>query len=540
MSQAVLSRRRMLSRTAAAGLASFCIPGFALAGKTKPRGSLVGETGASAAAETIFAAGGNAFDAIVAAAFAAGISNPSNCGIGGYGGCAMIGLAKTRKVYCIDFNAVAPLAARPDMYELNERGLAKDRKNALGWLAVGVPGVPAGLELVQKKFGTKSLREVLQPAIAMAGKARQNRFVKFPELRACLETFAKRDSCESFYRGDIAGIIADAFQKHGGLVTKDDLERFHPREQEPLSVEWRGATIHGAPLPSGSPTVLQAIQLLKAYAWHKQKSGPASTYARVEMLRLLWSDRLEYYGDPKFVDVPMDRLLSETHAAEQAQRVRQAVKEQKPITLQVRFLEQKGTVNLSSVDEEGNVAALTLTHGSSYGAQVVVDQLGMVLGHGMWRFDPQPGHPNSIAPGKRPLHNMTPCIIVRDGRPVLAIGGAGGTRIENAIIDFMAHHIGRNASVEEALKKPRLNCFGLMDVGLERNWPKDEEAYLEKLGYKTHFQIGAVIGAAEHDYKRKDFAAHLRLGDPAPRLNQEGATSAGTNAASPATGLQEH
>src|SRR6185295_13243663 len=102
----------------------------------------------------------------------------------------------------------------------------------------------------------------------------------------------------------------------------------------------------------------------------------------------------------------------------------------------------EGTVNLCAVDRQGTLVAVTLTHGGGFGAQVTVDGLGLLLGHGMSRFDPHPKHPNSPGPGKRPLNNMCPTIVTRDGRPVLAIGATGGRRIPNTMFDVLVNHIG--------------------------------------------------------------------------------------------------
>jgi gamma-glutamyltranspeptidase/glutathione hydrolase len=135
-------------------------------------GVLVGDIHGAKVAQQIFAEGGNAVDAVVAAAFVAGITSPSKCGIGGYGGSVMI--AQSGSIHCIDFNSIAPAAARPDMYPLDAKGDVVGKVNFHGWLAAGVPGIPAGLETTLQKFGTKSLREVLQPAIAMAAKQPNN------------------------------------------------------------------------------------------------------------------------------------------------------------------------------------------------------------------------------------------------------------------------------------------------------------------------------------------------------------------------------
>src|SRR5439155_4032384 len=129
--------------------------------------------------------------------------------------------------------------------------------------------------------------------------------------------------------------------------------------------------------------------------------------------------------------------------------------EKKPVPAETDGRSADGTIHLSAVDAQGTMVALTLTHGNSFGAMVTVDGLGLVLGHGMSRFDPRPGRPNSPGPGKRPLHNMCPSIVTRDGKPVLALGATGGRRIVNTVCDALAYRIGLGKTFAEMVKSPR-------------------------------------------------------------------------------------
>src|SRR5262249_29531268 len=156
---------------------------------------------------------------------------------------------------------------------------------------------------------------------------------------------------------------------------------------------------------------------------------PKTTHARLEALRIAWDDRLRLFGDLEKVDVPLPLLLSEANAKSMADRVETAVRAGKSVPTTADARPQGGTIHLSAGDAQGNRVALTLTHGESFGAQVTVAGLGLILGHGMARFDPRPGRPNSPGPSKRPLHNMCPTVLLREGKPILAIGGTGGRRI---------------------------------------------------------------------------------------------------------------
>ena len=262
------TRREIISLAGKAALVGALAPRLARGAEENSAqsfGAVVGDPIAAKIGETILKDGGNAIDAAIAAAFAAGICAARNSGIGGYGGHAMIALAGGKKITAIDFNSAAPAAARADMFPLDAQGRVVGNVNTFGWLAAGVPGVAAGLDLALQRYGTRPLRDVLAPAIQMCEEGRYAAAVKGiddlapagpvpPEKRrnlalaALLKTLAARNSTESFYRGDIARTIAAAFQSHGGLVTVDDLAAFRAREMEPLTLDWNGARLHTVPL----------------------------------------------------------------------------------------------------------------------------------------------------------------------------------------------------------------------------------------------------------------------------------------------------
>jgi len=565
-------------------------PGVAAAADAG-RGLVVGEVHAVKAGMGVLAEGGNAVDAAVAAALAAGVSSVQMCGIGGYGGHLVVALAGGKSVTAIDFNTAAPAAARADMFALNEQGgvesLSENRLwrggqspfapeapqkgtvpdgsrigvkgevNEYGWLASGVPGTLAGLQLALDRYGTWPLRKVMQSAIrlardgfevgpAFAAATREYRThllndaasarlllrdgkpldrgtaFRNPELADLLETLAKRNSVDSFYRGDIAKQIAREFQKHGGLVTADDLAAYQAREVKPLVLDWNGHAIHTAPLTAGGLTVLQALTTLKAMGWEKQAADdpaaaerhgdrslqrwekqaaddPATAQAVLETLRIAWNDRLTLLGDPSEADVPIARLLSDDYARQSAERVEKAVRDQKPVAAATDGRSAHGTVHLSAVDSQGMMVALTLTHGNSFGACVTVDGLGLILGQGMSRFDPRPGKPNSVGPGKRPLHNMCPCVVLRDGKPLYCLGAVGGRRIPNAIFNVLAHLVGRGESLEDAVAAPRLHTEGDQNLTAEAAWPKSSLERLEKVGYKVKAGPVATLNAVAFD-----------------------------------------
>jgi gamma-glutamyltranspeptidase/glutathione hydrolase len=541
-------RRAFLA--AAAGTLAVAATARTVGAESAPKGAglVVGFAEGDQAGNSILADGGNAVDAIVAAALVAGVVAVTRCGIGGYGGHMAIALA-SGKVTCIDFNSEAPAAARADMFAVDAKGKVPRNANMHGWLAAGVPATLAGLQLALDKYGTRGLAGVIEPAIRhtrdgfkvywpYAGAAgnllrdpgsaklfypkgkllEKGETYRNPYLANMLERFAKHGSVEDFYRGEIARQIADAFKKNGGLVTADDLAKYRPLELEPLQLDWQGYTIATAPLTAGGVTILQSIAALKALGadWERlPNNNPVRTQAWLESLRIAWGDRLQFFGDPRFVDVPVERQLTKKYADESANRIRAAMNEKRPVPISTDGRTAGGTVHLSAADANGMMASLTLTHGDSFGAQVTVDGLGLILGHGMSRFDPRPGHPNSIAPGKRPLDNMSPTIVLRDGLPMLAIGAAGGRRIPNGIFETLLNLIVDGQTLEAAVTTPRLHTEGDLKIHAEHGRPDAEIQYLKRIGYSIVGAQQCYVAAVQTDRMKKS-AAFVGVADRPP------------------------
>jgi len=401
-----------------------------------------------------------------------------------------------------------------------------------------VPATMAGLQLALDKYGTQPLSRVVRPAIRYArdgfavywpyagsasnlqrdpgaakiftrnGKLLQKGDTyRNPDLADLLQNLADKGSGYELYRGEIGRRIAEAFRKNGGLVTADDLANYRPLEVEPLQLEWHGYTIATAPLTAGGITILQTIAALKALGdnWKRlAKNSPMRTQAWLEALRTSWGDRLRMFGDPRHVEVPVERLLSEKYAQESVKKIQLAIAQKRPVPVSIDGRTADGTVHLSAVDRAGMMACVTLTHGDSFGAQVAVDGLGLLLGHGMSRFDPVPGRPNSIAPGKRPLDNMSPTIVLRDGKPMLAIGAAGGRRIPNGIFEVLLNLISDGRSLEEAVTEPRLHTEGGLSIYAERGRPQAETQYLKRVGYAIKGPQQCYVAAVQIDPAKKN------------------------------------
>jgi gamma-glutamyltranspeptidase / glutathione hydrolase len=516
--------------------------GALAADTTNAAGAIRGEPTAEKVGLQILAGGGNAIDAIVAAALTAAVVVPHQTGIGGYGGAATLAVDGGRHMTSIDFNTMSPAAMKPDIFPVDATGKPIGDKHRVGWLAAGVPGILAGLQLALDKYGTKSLRELLQPAIALAregfpfggaavglqsaaklvaadpgsqalyfrdGKplTATDRYSN-PDLARMLEQLAKNNSVESFYRGDIARRIAAAFAKNGGLVTAEDMAAYRAREVEPLTMDWQTWKVHTAPLAAGGATMIQALLLLKELEWADRDPNSAdAVQLQVEALRYAWQDRLELLGDPQFADSSLKRMLDPavTHAA--AQKIEKAVAMKQPLPVRIGSRPDQGTISLSAVDKDGNLAALTLTHGDSFGAKITVPGLGLTLGHGMSRFDPKPGHPNAPGPHKRPLHNMCPTVISQNGRARYALGARGGRKIPNAVFEVIVQLIARGKTLAEAVAAPRMHTEGLLALAFEKAFPGELAEAMKQRGYTVTIAPSATVSAAGLTASRDAIAA---------------------------------
>jgi gamma-glutamyltranspeptidase/glutathione hydrolase len=527
------TRRTFQTRCLAAGLSAWCsaatgAPHPSAAPAEAPVGAVRGEPTAEEAALAILKRGGNVADAIVTAAFTAAVAAPHQTGLGGYGGHAVLAFDGGQRVVAVDFNSMAPAAARPSMFPLDAQGDVVDQQNMYGYRAAGVPGIPAGLQLILSRFGTRPLGEVLKPAIALAeegfplggaaaalrasaaqlGEDAPSRALYFregrplaandrfrnPELARLLQEMAEAGTVETFYRGKAARQIAAAFRAQGGLVTEADLAAYEARLVEPLTWTWGDWTVWTAPLTAGGLTVVHILKLLQALRWESRPPDDADAcQLQVEAMRWAWQDRLQYLGDG--AEAKARELCSERVLAAAATTIAQAVARRQPLPVRTTSRPEIGTIHLSAVDRDGNFAALTLTHGGAFGARVTVPGLGLTLGHGMSRFDPHPEHPNAPGPHKRPLNNMCPTIVAHRGRPVLALGARGGRKIPNALVEVLLGLVVRGQSLAQAVAAPRLHTEGTLRVFCEPTWPAASREALAARGYQVQTLPSAIVSA---------------------------------------------
>ena len=508
---------------------------LALEGVPGPDGLVVSASRpASEVGGAVLAAGGNAVDAAVATGFALAVTYPAAGNIGGGG--FMIVRLPDGSATSFDFRETAPAAARPDMF-LDDRGEIDPDRIEAGYLAVGVPGTVRGLALAHARLGRLPWRDLVEPAARLARDgfpisptlaAALNRELAGPmqpfpgsltaygkpdglpwlagdqlvlaDLAATLEAIAA-DGPDAFYTGRIAGLLAEAMAAHGGLITLADLAGYAARERPPVRGRFLGhEVISMGPPSSGGTALLQMLGMFEALGLERlaADSGEA-IHLTTEIRRRAYLDRAKFLGDPDFVTVPGDQLLSRPylkHLAAGIDRERATDSRQLAGDLVGPPCDESDeTTHYSIVDAAGMAVATTVTLEGSYGSHVVAPGTGFLLNNEMGDFNRKPGQttlsgeigtlPNQIAPAKRMLSSMTPTIVTKDGRVVLVTGSPGGRTIINTVFDVITGVVARGLDGSAAVAAPRFHHQWLPDrLIVERGGlAPDVRRQLEALGH---------------------------------------------------------
>ena len=511
---------------------------------------------ATEAGVEILRAGGNAVDAAIAAAFALAVAQPQSTGIGG-GGFLLIRLADGR-AFAIDARETAPAAATPDLYT---RSGVPDNASLVGGLAVGTPGLVAGLSLALEAHGTLPLARVLAPAIRLAEEGYevgpyQAHFIEemekrglgahFPELarihfppapvtartrivQADLARTLRAIAAlgpRAFYEGPVAEAIAKAVAEHGGILTTGDLARYRPVVRAPLEGHYRGYQVLAFPPPSsGGVTLLEILNVLEGFELAPLGAGSSAAIHRIaEAMKLAFADRAVYLGDPDFAELPVAALLDPAYAARQRARIDPAWWRRAPWTwgqgeraIQVTgpglSVDDAGTAHLSVADAAGNAVALTETINTPYGSLVMVPGTGILLNNEMDDFATRPGLPNAfglvalagangVAADKRPLSSMAPLIVLKDGKLRFVAGSNGGPRIITTTLLALLNHLEFGMDVSEAVAAPRFHHQWQPDeLLLEAGNPADVVAALAARGHvvKLVDDLGGGVEAIAFD-----------------------------------------
>ena len=537
------------------------------------------------AGAAILATGGNAVDAAVATAFALAVTLPSAGNIGGGG--FMVVRAANGDVTTFEYREKAPLKATRTMYMRD--GKVDPALTSSGYLAPGVPGSVRGLASAHKKFGRLPWKDVVMPGVLLA----EQGFVISPALARGLNTqlagamgrfpasvaaYGKpgggtwaggdrlvlrdlgktlraiaTDGPDAFYTGWIADRIAEDMAANGGLISKEDLAAYQANERAPVRGTFRGFEVVSVAPPSSGGTAL--IEMLNIVEGLDLKSkGAASAEARhlqIEAMRRSYLDRARHLGDPDFVQVPVERLVSKAYARTLAasilpDKASSSIELGKDIVT-TPAQEPDETTHYSIIDRNGMAVSTTTTLEGGYGSRVVVKGAGFLLNNEMGDFNKNPGRTlpdgtigtpaNLIDPGKRMLSSMTPTIVSKDGKVVLITGSPGGRTIINTVFNVVLNVTEFGMNVREAVDAPRMHHQWLPDsVTLERSGATPElVARLKALGHtirETNAQgdansigvdaAGLAWGAA--DRRSPDGKASAAApGGPKPRSGGGGA-----------------
>jgi gamma-glutamyltranspeptidase/glutathione hydrolase len=459
---------------------------------------------ASAAGDEIMRAGGNAVDAAVATGFALAVTFPFAGNLGG-GGYMVIRMADGRTA-AVDYREIAPLAATRDMYLGPDGKLTNE--SVVGYRASGVPGAVAGMSAALARFGTKSLKEVLQPAIRLADEGFTVDSVLFSSLRGSRDYIGRFDGKsvfypngeplqpgtrfrqpalartlkliaeqgpDAFYKGEVADSVVAGMTRGGGIITKDDLARYKPELREPIASTYRGYKLFTMPpSSSGGVTITETLNILETFDTLPPFGSVGYTHALASAYQRAFIDRNSKLGDPAFVQVPLEKLTSKAYARELRKTI---LPDRATPTPQVERTIADGThtTHYSVVDGAGNAVATTTTINNGYGSGVYLTGPGFFMNDEMDDFAAQPGKPNmfglvqgeknAIAPGNRMLSAMSPTIVLDpQGRLLMVVGAAGGPRIITATSQVILNVIQHHMTLPDAMRAPRLHHQALPDT----------------------------------------------------------------------------
>jgi len=495
--------------------------------------------------------GGNAVDAAIACALVQTAVDPQMCGIAGFGSMHLY-LAERNEHLFLDFHGRAPSKATPGMWEDKIIKEAEDGfgfilegfVNDIGYGAITTPMTLRALDEALKRYGTMTLKDLIEPAIGYAengmlvrphidyfwnsdeggGKAPHSmRLTENAEARkiyvkpdgslhrlgetVCNPDMAKtyrriaRDGVEDFYTGKIAGEIIEDMEANGGLLTREDLETVSVDDAEPFWGEYRGLRVATNRPPGGGVMILEMLNILENFDLAAMGHNSPEYIATVsEAMKIATVDKDNHVGDPKFVDVPLERLTSKDYAGEMAARIKSGEKTPVP-----RFnpggTESKDTTHVSSADEHGNCVSLTHSLGMSSG--VITPGLGFMYCGCMAVFDPRPGHTGSIAPGKSRFTAMCPTILFKGDEPFFVVGAPGATFITMGVLQAILNAVDFEMNAQEAVMAARFSTTS-DTIDVTNRIARVTQAALEAMGYPVRRSPLSYHFAGVHALRKTD------------------------------------
>jgi gamma-glutamyltranspeptidase / glutathione hydrolase len=478
---------------------------------------------ATAAGLRVLQSGGNAVDAAVTAAAVLTVTEPTMTGIGG-DLFAIVYDAKTKTIKGLNASGRAPTAAT--LEEFKRRGLKKIPLR--GELSVSVPGVVDGWNALLTKYGTRTLAQVLEPAIAYArdgyavpeiiagqwkdaepvlardptaaatflphGKApAPGEVFSNPRLAHSLESIA-RGGRDVFYKGDIAKAIADDMQRRHGLLRLEDLAANHPDWVDPISTTYRGYQVLELPPNTQGIVALEMLNILEGFDLKSLGHNSAAyLHAMVEAKRIAFADRDGWIGDPSTSPrEAIERMLSKDYAAARRREIsrQHTAPAYKPLEMQGRTTPGPGehpmamgdTVYLTAVDGDGNIVSLIQSLFETFGSGLVAGDTGIVLQNRGSLFSLEAGHPNQLAPGKRPFHTLIPAMVLKDGVPWISFGVMGGDMQAQGHAQVVANLVDFGMNVQAAGEAPRFRHTP-EGLALESAIGSDIRTELTRLGH---------------------------------------------------------
>jgi len=503
---------------------------------------------ASRIGSDIMKQGGNVFDAMIATDLALNVAFPFAGSLGGGG--FMVYRTKDGTYGAIDYREMAPGAATHDMY-LDEAGNVVPGLSTEGSLAVGVPGGLAGMFAIHEKLGSLPMPTILQPVIDLARNgyavtekqagrfnALREKFVELNEkdilyanvpggradgfvktdiikneaLAQMLERIAINGKDE-FYKGESAQKLIDYLQSKGGIMTMEDLANYEAKWREPVSFEYDNLKIISmSPPSSGGVCLSQIMQMIEPYDISQYGHNSTESIQLItEAERRAYADRSFYLGDPDFVNIPIDTLISDAYAKNRMESFSwdTATKSSDMTHSTLPGYESMETTHFSAVDQYGNAVAVTVTLNGAYGSKLFVEELGIFLNNEMDDFSSKPGVPNmfgligaeanKIEPGKRMLSSMTPTLVEKDGKFWMTVGTPGGSTIITSVLQTVLNVHEFDMGMQEAVNAPRFHHQWLPDVILFEPNSFDTQL-LESLttkGYNINQDRSPVIGKVD-------------------------------------------
>lgn len=516
----------------------------------------------------ILARGGNAVDAAVATGFALAVTFPQAGNIGG-GGFMLLYLSAEDRVIALDYREMAPGYAHRDLF-LDENGTPDASLSRSSIYASGIPGTVAGFVHAQQNYGKLSLAEVMEPAIELAEQGfivghslaysldRATRRLSSDE--AAKEYYFKPDGSpyfagerlvqsdlaetlrlvsdqgtDGFYRGEVAQMMIAEWDRHGAVLTQDDLDRYRVVERAAIRGAFQGYEIASMPPPSsGGVHLVQMLNILSNFDLGEAEQGSAEQiHLLVEAMKYAYADRSRYLGDPDFVDVPIGALLDQGYASRIAGNiVSDVATDSSQIAPGVDIpVESNETTHFSVWDGEGNVVSNTYTLNFSYGSGIAVAGAGFLLNNEMDDFSAAAGVPNAygllgdeanaVEAYKRPLSSMTPTIVFQNDAPIMATGSPGGSAIITIVLQVVLNVLAYDMNIADAVAAPRIHHQWFPDsIRWEPGVGVDTRNRLQNMGHQLD-SSPRVWGKAESIYASGDWL----YGASDPRWPDSGAVS---------------